>query len=103
MANKSISDVIASRDLIFRQSDGVESPAFIRIGRPFEKEPECWECEVHISNGVDEETCSIFGADSLQALNLTLGFLTTQLTVLNCQWKGQFQYDGMPPFELGRI
>lgn len=95
--------IIAARELIFHHPDGTETPAGIEIKRPVQNELGIWECEIRVFNGVAEDIQAIQGDDSLQSLNLALGFLTADLAWLSRNWNGQFLNGDLPPFELGKI
>ena len=77
----SLGQAIASRPMSWTDSSGQTHPALVEIGLPFpdtnlapDQSGGPWCCRVRLQGLGDDRVYTIFGADSLQALHLTLAF-----------------------------
>ena len=90
-------DVIAARDLEFMHADGRIEQVVVSIGAPFESEKDIeWRCPYSIKAESFEQNFGIAGADSMQALLLTVSIISTELQALERRRNGKFTQYGEP-------
>ncbi len=74
-------EIIAERQLEYA-SGGKESPVFVRIGKPYD-DGECWACPFQIIGIGSESIRPIYGQDSVQAIQLAMFIINSELEVLD--------------------
>ena len=60
--------VIATRELMWKLSDGTETPVTINLGRPLPHEDIDWYCTFQIVGLGDETVRAMYGVDGFQAI-----------------------------------
>ncbi|MBU1191970.1 MAG: hypothetical protein KKE76_09675 [Gammaproteobacteria bacterium] len=86
-----VDDVIAIRELEFRANDGTVEKAILKVGRPFEdKEGLSWCCPYELSTKSRKKVFGMHGIDPLQALDLTMKTLRTEVEYWERTQKGKF-------------
>jgi hypothetical protein len=95
---------IAERLLTVRSADGSIAEALLTLAAPIQAIPGEWHCAIGLSCGSLGKTFTIVGEDSLQALNLAMGFIPSAILTLARMTGGAVTWnDGVPPFQLGRL
>ena len=90
-----VGDVIAIREMEFRANDGSIEKASIKVGRPFEDdEGLSWVCPYELSTESRKKVFGMHGIDPLQALDLTLKTLSTEVEYWERTQKGKFFFLG---------
>lgn len=78
MGEGPIGPILATRPMLWRGADGVDRPAMVEIGKPYEhpKPPGqregAWCCRVRTTGLGDDRYQTLFGGDSLEALGRAL-------------------------------
>lgn len=90
----SVGEVIATR-LLELAGDPV-AEVLVKIGKPERSEHNDFCCRVQVTGLGDERVHGIFGVDSVQALELAMRFLGSELQHLNTQYKGQLRWGDAP-------
>jgi len=92
---KEVGEVIAIREMEFHADDGKIEKAVLKVGRPFEYgEGLDWCCPYELSTESRKKLFSMFGIDSLQAMDLTLKSLRTEVAHWEKSQKGKFYFLG---------
>ncbi len=92
---KDVDDVIATREMEFHTDDGKIEKAILKVGRPFEdKEVLSWCCPYELSTEKRKKVFGMHGIDPLQALNLTMKTLRTEVEYWERTQKGKFYFLG---------
>ena len=77
---KFISSTIAERRLTFRNGSPKPKEVRVIVGKPKESDhKQDYYCQVQILGLGDEKIRSVYGLDSMQALQLTIRFISAQL------------------------
>ena len=100
-----LGDVIATRRLQFKGTDGALVHVSVTLGKPVPdpRDPErTWMCPYQIRGIGDERTRAIFGVDTMQALILALHILPTELAALARSAGGTFVTAGEEDLGLTR-
>ncbi|WP_374199406.1 hypothetical protein [Massilia sp. Bi118] len=61
------SRIIASQELIWSLSNGMEKPFCIKVAEPYQIDASTWVCSI-LLDGLEEHPRNIYGVSSLQAL-----------------------------------
>jgi hypothetical protein len=77
--NPSVDSVIAERQLTLKSDSTPDKEVRVVVGKPTQSEDRDYYCQVQIVGLADENVRSIYGLDSMQALQLALRFISTQL------------------------
>ncbi|WP_086930173.1 DUF6968 family protein [Agarilytica rhodophyticola] len=88
---KEVDKVIVSRKMEFVHADGKREKAFIKVGKPYELNKKLdWMCPYKIGTESQSKTFGMVGLDSLQALELTMKTLDTEIECWEKTNKGKF-------------
>jgi hypothetical protein len=68
----------------------------IKMGKPQSPDGEDWYCPIQITGIGNEKVYRIFGADAIQAIELAMRFLGSELHRLNTQHQGRIQWSDAP-------
>lgn len=99
-------DLIAERELEYRNQDGATGMVSVRVARPVQHEPDgAWTCGLHFQ-GLEEQVMELWGEDSMQALIHAIFLIAPQVQGLRNQGI-TLTLDGdddlmLPEFQLGR-
>jgi hypothetical protein len=75
-------NVIAERQLTFKDESSTSKDVRVVLGRPTKSnDMEEYSCEVQILGLGDEKVRRIYGIDSMQALQLAIGFISGMLNL----------------------
>lgn len=96
MADKvPLGEVIASRDLEFVHQDGRKESVRVFVGKPVAGDDEHqWWCPYVIKAESFEKSFRSAGAESMQALLLTVYIISVELEALARRYNGAFTYFG---------
>jgi hypothetical protein len=89
-----IGEVIATRSLLL-----VDEPSrelLVKIGKPQLTEHNDYCCPIQVTGIGDESVHGIVGIDSIQALELAMRSLGSELQRLNTQHQGRIQWNDAP-------
>ena len=83
-------EVIAERSLTF-DSDGVEKPVRVQIGRPYAESDGAYFCPYRVVGLASEGTRRAGGVDAIQALQLALVMIGAELSTSSksLKWDGE--------------
>jgi hypothetical protein len=89
-------DVIAERTLVLRAGDR-SSSVIVRVARPhLDQSGQDWACPYEILFGGERKAMAMHGIDALQALQLTIGILDTELRFGAKKYGGSLLYLDQP-------
>ncbi|WP_154662551.1 DUF6968 family protein [Solimonas flava] len=93
-----LKQVVACRELEFvHSSDGSKEAVLVSIGVPFEEEKDIqWRCPYTIEAPSFKKSFGVAGADSMQALLLTVSIMSSELKALEKRHSGVFTQYGEP-------
>lgn len=91
-----VNEVIATRELIYINSDGAREEAKIEIGKPFQTEDGDYVCPYRVSSQSYEHIFGIVGIDAFQALELTMKTIEAELIYWAREKGGSFEFLGEP-------
>ena len=75
-----IGEVISERELLFISDNGEREHTYIRIGKPFKYSEELdWCCPYELVSDTHRRGFGMIGIDSLQALQLTVKTLSSEI------------------------
>jgi hypothetical protein len=72
---------VASERILWIRSDGTETVISVNVSEPYQVDAVTWACPVSL-DGFEEGRRKIFGASSLQALCLAIGYAHKMLSYL---------------------
>ena len=88
---KELGKVIASREMEFRYDDGRVEAFSLKVGAPIEYgDGYDWCCPYEYGTESNRKLFGMFGTDSLQALELTMKTLRTEINFWERSKKGKF-------------
>jgi len=92
-----LGQIVAERQLKLVLSNGVKQDAIIKIGMPFQFDDDgTWICPYELSGQDYNYKFGMVGIDSMQALQLTLKTLPSELERWARNDQGSFEYLGEP-------
>ncbi len=71
--------IVAERCLVFRDGSIEAREVRVTVGKPTKSNDDEYSCQIQILGLGDEHTRSIYGVDSMQALQLALRFVSEML------------------------
>jgi hypothetical protein len=90
---KDIGTVIASREMTFVFADGSKEVAMLKVGQPVEVGGGLdWCCPFELNIGTMKRLRGIHGIDAVQALDLTMKSLRTDIEYLERTKGGKFHF-----------
>jgi hypothetical protein len=89
-----IGEVIATRKLYL--VDELSREIVVKIGKPQPSEHNDYRCPIQVTGIGEECVYGIVGADSVQALELAMRFLGSELQRLNTQHQGRIRWGDAP-------
>lgn len=89
-----IGEVIATRQLYL--VDEPRREILVKIGKPQPSEHSDYCCPIQVTGIGEESVHSIAGMDSIQALELAMRFLGSELQRLNTQHQGRLRWGDAP-------
>ena len=89
-----IGEVIATRTLSL--VDDPSREIVVKIGKPQLSEHDEFHCAIQVTGIGEERVYGIFGVDSVQALQLAMRFLGSELQRLNTQHHGRIRWGDAP-------
>src|SRR5262249_47478676 len=89
-----IGEVIATRQLNIMAEPDRE--VLVKIGRPEPSEHHDYCCRIQVTGIGDERIDGIYGVDAVQALELAMRFLGSELQRLNTQHQGRLRWGDAP-------
>ncbi len=90
---KEIRDVVACRELVFISSDGKMENVLVKIGMPYEyNEQKDWCCPYELVSESHRRLYGMIGIDSLQALELTMKTIKTEIEFWEKSKDGKFHF-----------
>ncbi len=94
MGFDTIGEVVATRKLSLVGEPGRE--ILVKIGKPHLSEHNDYLCPIQVTGIGEERVYSIYGVDSVQALELAMRSLGSELQRLNTQHQGRIRWDDAP-------
>lgn len=92
---KEIGVVVASREMMFHFDDGRTESLSLKVGMPFEYGNGLdWCCPYELKTETNTKLFGMFGIDALQALELTMKSLKTEIEYWERSKKGKFFFLG---------
>lgn len=91
-----VSEIIATRELVYISSSGQREKAIVEIGKPYELDEEAYICPYRVGSESYEHIFGSVGIDSFQALELTLKTMEAELKYWLRKKGGTFEFLGEP-------
>jgi hypothetical protein len=89
-----VGEVVASRRLSL-----VDEPSreiLVKMGKPQSLDGKDWYCPTQVTGIGNEKVYGIFGSDAIQAIELAMRFLGSELQRLNTQHQGRIRWNDAP-------
>ena len=89
-----LGEVIATRQL--KLYGEPEKDVVVKIGKPEQSEHHDYCCRIQVTGVGNERVHGIYGVDSVQAIELAMRFLGSELQRLNTQHEGRLRWGDAP-------
>ena len=90
---KELGQVIAVRNLVFVYDNDMSETTTVKVGLPYASdEPNAFICPYEISSESHSKLFGMVGIDAIQALDLTMKILKTELDYWERKYSGKFRF-----------